>query len=396
MRRYAEILRTPGVAGPVFATVLARFPIGLNGLAILLFVQNVTGSFGIAGVATGALALGVAVGAPVQGRLVDRAGRALMVPMAVGHAAALATLWVLGTAGASPAILVALPFLAGLGFPPTSAVLRSLWPRLLRDRPDLVSSAYALDSVMIEVIFILGPLAVAAIVVAVGPQAALGVSAACVLAGTTTFVAQLVAVDERRTAHDERHFLGALASDGVRTLVLSTFPVGFCFGATEVALPAFSEAKGSEALAGVLIAVLSAASVAGGLLYGARPWRTPLPELHLRLAMLLPIAFLPVLAAWSIPAMAVLVIPAGAVIAPLLASRNELVGRVAPPGAATEAFTWPLMALTSGIALGSGLAGVLVEGEGWEAAALAAAVAAALGAAVVAARRRTLLVPAPA
>jgi MFS family permease len=396
MRRYAEILRTPGVLGPVVATVLARFPIGLNGLAILLFVENVTDSFGIAGLATGALALGVAVGAPIQGRLVDRAGRALMIPMAIGHAASLGALWLLGTLDSPAAVLVVLPFLAGLGFPPTSSVLRSLWPRLLRDRSDLVSSAYALDSVLIETIFILGPLAVAAIVVAVGPQAALGLSAACVLAGTITFVAQLSAVDERRTAEHERHLLGALTSDGVRTLVLSTFPVGVCLGANEVALPAFSEAEGSEALAGVLIAMLSAASVAGGLLYGARSWRASLPDLHMRFAIFLPLAFLPLLAAPSIPAMALLVIPAGAVIAPLLASRNELVGRVAPSGAATEAFTWPLMALTSGIALGSGLAGALVEADGWAAAATAAIIAAALGAAVVAARRQTLLVPATA
>jgi MFS family permease len=394
MRTYLEILRTPGVAGPLAATLLARFPIGLNGLAILLFVEQVTGSFGTAGLAAGGLALGVAVGAPIQGRLVDRGGRALMVPMAGGHAAALAALWALGSLDAPDATLVTLPFAAGLAFPPASSVLRSLWPRLLRERPRLVSSAYALDSVMIETIFIAGPLAVAATVATIGAQGALALSGACVVGGTIALVAQLAPLGDRRTAPAERRLLGALASDGVRTLVLSTFPVGVCFGAIEVALPAFSEARDAEALAGVLIAILSAASVVGGLMYGARSWKAPLAELHLRFALLLPLAFLPIAVAPSIAAMALLLIPAGAVIAPLLASRNELVGRVAPGGAATEAFTWPLMALTSGIALGSGIAGTLVEREGWAAPALAAAISAALGAAVVAARRRTLLAPA--
>ena len=71
-------------------------------------------------------------------------------------------------------------------------------------------------------------------------------------------------------------------------------------------------------------------------------------------------------AATSFAVMLLLVIPAGAFIAPLLATRNELIGRVAPPGARTEAYTWPVTAFVGGISLGSALAGLLVEGPGWQ------------------------------
>ena len=63
--------------------------------------------------------------------------------------------------------------------------------------------------------------------------------------------------------------------------------------------------------------------------------------------------------------MALLVIPAGMFIAPLLATRNELIGWVAPPGARTEAYTWPVTAFVGGIAIGSALSGAIVESQGW-------------------------------
>jgi predicted MFS family arabinose efflux permease len=88
------------------------------------------------------------------------------------------------------------------------------------------------------------------------------------------------------------------------------------------------------------------------------------------------------------------VIPAGCCIAPLLATRNELVGGVAPPGMRTEAYTWPITAFVGGIAIGAALCGVLVEGPGWRTAFLVAAAFAAGGALLAAARRRTV-VPLP-
>jgi predicted MFS family arabinose efflux permease len=84
--------------------------------------------------------------------------------------------------------------------------------------------------------------------------------------------------------------------------------------------------------------------------------------------------------------MAFLALLAGAPITPLIASRNEIVGAVAPRGAVTEAFTWPLTALVSGVALGAAAGGTIVESLGWEAALLAGSGVAALGAAVLLAR----------
>ena len=190
MSVYARILRAPGVALLVLATLVGRLPIGISGLAILLYVREVTGSFAAAGLCTGALALGSAAGAPLQGRLVDRRGVGTLLPLAAVHAAGLLLVWVLGAAGAPTAAIALAALLAGAAIPPLTSVLRSRWPYLLEEQPQLVPSAFALDSVLIELIFVVGPLLTTAIVAIVGAQYALVVSAACVLTGTSLLLAR--------------------------------------------------------------------------------------------------------------------------------------------------------------------------------------------------------------
>jgi hypothetical protein len=96
--------------------------------------------------------------------------------------------------------------------------------------------------------------------------------------------------------------------------------------------------------------------------------------------------------AGSPAAMCFLVVLAGLPIAPLIATRNELAGAVALPGSETEAYTWPLTALVSGVSLGAAVAGALADGPGWRAAVLAAVAASAFGALVSVVRRESLQV----
>ena len=391
MKRYGEVLRVPHVATLIAATLLARFPIGINALALILYLRHETGSFAVAGVVAGGLAAGAGIGAPVQGRLVDRFGqRRVLLPLAVVHAAALGGVVGLSELGAPAAVLTACSVLAGFAIPPTSSVLRSMWPTLLRGREALLQPAYALDSVMIELIFILGPLLTAVLAAGVSPASALIVSAVSVVVGTAWFTAQAPSreFEPDREARSSR--LGALASPGVRSLILTSLPAGIGIGMCEVALPAFSDAEGSAELAGVLLATWSLGSAVGGLVYGALPRRPPLGTVHLAVSALLPLSLLPLALAPSVPVMAALVLPAGMFIAPLLATRNELIGWVAPPGARTEAYTWPVTAFVGGIAIGSALAGTIVEAESWQLAFVIAAAMAAGGALVAVARRATL------
>jgi MFS family permease len=395
--RYAAILRAPHVAQLLVASMIARLPFGMFALALVLYMADRRGSFAVAGLVDGAFGVGAAIGSPLQSRAIDRLGqRRVLLPLAVLDAAATATLVALTELAAPTAALAACALVGGFAIPNIGAALRTLWPQLLRRR-DLLPAAFALDSVSIELLFTFGPLIAAATIALVSPIAALGLSAACTLTGVALFVTQPPSRDWRPAANAATNgALGALRAPGVRTLMLATIPIGFCFGAVEISLPAFASRHGAPEWAGALLSVWAAASAIGGLTYGAHTFRAPLASVYVRLAALLPLGFLPALAAPSVAVMALLILPAGLLIAPLGAAGNQLVGEVAPEGAVTEAYTWPVTAIIAGFAAGTAVGGSLVESLDWHACFVAASLAGALGAAIAYAFRRTLALPVPA
>jgi predicted MFS family arabinose efflux permease len=237
---------------------------------------------------------------------------------------------------------------------------------MMKGDPELLRGAFALDSVMIEVSFVSGPLLTAILVALVAPEAALALSAALVVVGTALFLAKLP--DTRRVIPHENRLggLGPLRSPGIRAVALSTIPFGFLIGTVEVSIPAFSDAEGSAAMAGVLLAIWSLASGIGGLAFGARQPRRELLDTYLAVTLLFPIVCAPLILASSPIAMGLLVMAAGAPIAPLIATRNQLIADVAPPGTGTEAFSWLMTSLIAGISLGTAIAGGVIESRGWE------------------------------
>jgi MFS family permease len=391
--RYARVLRAPHVRALVVSSVLARMPIGMVSLALVLDVDHLTGSFGSAGLVTAAFAISAGVVSPLQGRLVDRVGQTrVLVPCVVVHSGAILGVVALGQAGAPVGALAAVAALAGAGTPPVGAALRALWPGLLED--SLMSAAYALDSVLVEAFYGLGPLVTAALVALVSPVAALVAGAVIAFVGTVWFVGQPPS-REWRGEPAAAGWAGPLRAPGMVTLLVAAIGAGACFGAFEVALPAFGEDHGSASLGGPLITAWALGSMAGGVIYGALAERLgALARAFLRLAVLLPLASVLTLAASSIAGMALLVPLAGIVIAPLQATQNQLVGLVAPAGTITEAYTWVLMGLVMGLAGGNALAGPLVDASGWRAAVAAGCVAAALAAGLAWLRRGTLAPPA--
>jgi MFS family permease len=391
--RYADVLRAPGVTPLLLASMLARLPYGVFALAAILYLAQARGSYAVAGLVDGAFGLGAAAGAPWQSRLIDRLGqRRVLVIAAAVDVTATGLLIALTEAGAPTVALVACGLVGGVAVPNVGGALRTMWAGLMDGREALLATAFAVDSVALEALFTAGPLLAAGIVAVASPLAALVVSAACSLTGTLAFIAQRPSrawrPDPRAGAGGR---LGALRSSGVRTLAFAALPVGFCFGAVEIALPGFADAHGHRDLAGILLATWSIGSVVGGLLYGAIAWRAPLDSIYLRLMALFPLGFLPALLAPSIPAMTFLIMSAGVLIAPQTAACNQLIGAVAPAGAATEAYAWPVTTTLIGFAPGTAIGGVLLQHAGWRWCFVAAMLTALLGFAVVLRQRGTLV-----
>ena len=294
-------------------------------------------------------------------------------------------------AGAPTGALVACSFAAGISSPPVGSVVRPLLAGLLSSEEGLLPTAYALDGIAIEMVFVTGPLLTAAIVVVASPAVALLVACGFVLLGTLVLVTTPASRAWRPDARQhERHLLGALASPGVRTIVAATAPVGFALGATEVTMTAFAADHGSRAAAGALMAAWAAGSGVGGLAYGGREHTFAPGPRWVRLAAVFPLCSLPLLLAPSILAMAPLALIAGLCLAPYMAAANQLIGDVAPPGAVTEAFAWPITAIGLGAAGGSATAGAIAQGWGWRPGFGAVVVAGAVTAVIALAGRATV------
>ena len=93
LARYRSVLTLPGAPAPVAASILGSLPIGMFALAILLLGERETGSFAQAGRIAGAFGLANAIGAVMQGRLMDRLGQTRVLrPAATVHLVAVASL----------------------------------------------------------------------------------------------------------------------------------------------------------------------------------------------------------------------------------------------------------------------------------------------------------------
>jgi hypothetical protein len=271
--------------------------------------------------------------------------------------------------------------------------MRTLWGVLVPDTA-LRQSAFALDAVLIETSFIAGPLMTAVIVSAASPALAVIVNAGLTLAGTLIFALSGASRHWQTEPHDGG-WAGPLASRRVLLLVAVQMPLGAAIGAMEVATVAFATQEGEPGVAGALIAVQAAASLAGGLWYGARTHRSPAAERYPWLLLCIAGVFAPLVLMSSIASAFPLMLLSGFAFAPSGAVVYMLIDELAPPGGATESTSWVSTSIIVGVALGNAIAGALVGGGharyGYAAAVTAAAIAGTLALAA-----RPIWRPAPA
>jgi MFS family permease len=396
LRRYLDVLRTPGVARAVTFALIGRLPFGTLPLSIVLLMRHEHYDYGQIGAVLAAEALAVAATAVTIGRLIDRLGqtRVLVVTGAVTGATICVEAYAI-VSGAPTGLLVALSALAGATIPPVSASMRTLWSVLVPE--ERLEAAYAFDSVALEIAFITGPLIAAGLAAGWTPLA--GVLLCAALYPTAAFGFALSPASRAwRPAEGsfERTRTGALVSSGMRVLVAVAALTAIAFGVLEVALTAFAEDEGSRSAVGPLITVWSVGSVVGGLAYGARTWASPPERRFVILAALLTLGMLPLAFAGTLVVMGALLFVTGLALAPFGATEYALIGALAPKGTATEAYSWLIVANTTGSAIGAFLAGLLVDQASVAWAIGSAAIACALGLLAALGGRRFLAVSAAA
>lgn len=362
LQRYRELFRVPGVGPALVASIIGRLPIGIAGLAILLFVQHRSQSFALAGSASALYVLGLAVIAPLLGRLFDRVGpRPVLLICGLLYPATMVALAVLVMSAAHPAWVSAIALAAGATLPPVSACIRTLYPRLIPD-VSLLQTAYSVDSAVVEIVFILGPALVAACVAIGYPEVAILMAALSAGFGTIVFARTPPIVHWKVSAVQRpRSWLGALQPRKLLIVFGATVLYSIGFGLFEVGVTAHAARAGSPSAAGLALALASLGSGAGALFYGSRHWRAPLARQFMLALIAMAAGILLLVPIDHLVLYALASIIAGVPMATVIASQSLLVSRLAARERLGESFTWATTCLLGGISAGIAMGGVMAE-----------------------------------
>ncbi|WP_020575691.1 MFS transporter [Actinopolymorpha alba] len=358
---YRTILSLPGTLAFSLTGWFARLPISMVGLGLVLLVSSATGSYGLAGTVSASYVIAAAVLAPVQARLVDRHGQHRVLPViAALNAAALGTLIVAIEAGAAAPMPQALAAVAGAAGPLVGSFVRARWTHLLEGRSEL-HTAFALEALLDEVVFMVGPPLVTILATSISPVAGL------ITAGVTGLVGALVLSVQRRTeppvqrAHAGQRIKPKLGWPILGPLVVACAGLGVLFGSAEVVVVAVATEAGQRSVAGLLLAGWATGSMLSALIVGTLRLRTPAMTRFRVGALLMAGTMVPLPFITNLGVLSVVLFLAGFAISPTLVATMAVVERTVPPSRMTEGMAWTTTGMAAGVALGAAVAGQVID-----------------------------------
>lgn len=369
MAGYRDLLRTPGVGRIIAAQLTARFPNGMTSLAILLHIESVTGSYGAAGLVLAATSIGQAIAGPVTSRWMGRWGmrRVLTTTLIVCAlsitAIALLELPVPG--------YMALGLIGGLATPPVQSAVRTIYPKMVTAKQ--LTPLFSLDASLQEIIWIIAPVLITFVATQAGTVPGLLLIVAILVGGGSWFILS-PEVGRVRIPRSRRALGRVLAKPPVLlATVVGFLLIGAC-AAVEAGVVATFDHGGLEA--GLVLAVFSIGSLAGGLAFGhipIGPWAMARRLLIVTVGLALTIVSLDV---WWLGGTLAL---AGIGIAPALAVLFAMTSASVKFSDTAEAFGWVGTGQLIGAAAGSAIAGFLIDDIGPTGAYIAATAFAAAG-----------------
>ncbi|MFF1875547.1 MFS transporter, partial [Kitasatospora herbaricolor] len=352
---YSSLLKTPGVARIIAAQLTARFPFGMLSLAFLLHIEHIHHSYGAAGLVLGAMSIGQAIAGPMTSRLMGILGmRTVLWTTLAFCAVAVAAI---GLFVLPIPWTMAIAFFAGLSMPPIQPAVRTIYPKMVNSRQ--LTPLFSLDASAQEIIWIAGPVAITFVSTQIGTVQGILMSVAIMVLGGFWFIAS-PEVGRVRIPRSKRRFGVVLT----RPPVLLATVVGFLLIGSCAAIEAGVVANFGEGspFAGIVLAIWSLGSLIGGLAFGhvpIGPWATARRMFIVFVGVVISTFML-----WSWWGLSLTLIIAGLGIAPALAVLFAIVSASVKFSDTAEAYGWVGTGQLIGAALGSALAGFLIDGNG--------------------------------
>lgn len=360
---YATIFRAPGAKGFATAAFFARLPFAMVPIGIVAMLsQTHDGGYLLAGAVSATFALSFALISPQVSRLTDRFGQsAVLTPTTIVSVLAFAVL-LLATNQKWPTWTLFASSIVAAVMPSMPAMVRARWSELFSGRPEL-NTAFAFESAADELMYISGASLAVVLSVTFFPEAGILVSTVLLALGSAAFIAQRSTEPPIKPA-EKAGSGSAIRLRPVQIVTLALIFVGAIFATAEVTTVAITKAWGEAGSAGLVIGVYAVGSFVIGLIVGALNIKTPL---HRQIAVaiaVLALTQIPLLWAGTVPWLALAVFVSGVAISPTFITAFGLIEQRVPAAMLTEGITWVTTGIGIGMALGSFLAGWVVDAYG--------------------------------
>ena len=303
------------------------------------------------------------MGGPITSRLADRLGQNKLIPIQLSlHVSTLLVTIFLIIQDQNLILVLLLGVISGATVPTIGPFIRARWKKATKNKQQ-ENTAFAIESVIDEVIFIFGPPLVTFLCVVFYDASGLLLAAILVTLGGIWLSGQ-------KKTQPEVHIVGAekgkaaLRYPGVFSLFLVYILLGAVFGAAEVIAVAFSREKGSPELAGALITAWSVGSLVAGIAMGTIHFKNKLSRRFLIAAFFFALSLLPLPFISTMPALFITLLISGLAISPVLISGYTLIGQLVPQNRLTEGFAWANTGAGLGIALASAISGWVIDNSG--------------------------------
>ncbi|GGO38356.1 MULTISPECIES: MFS transporter [Streptomyces] len=359
---YRAIFAAPGSKGFSVAGFLGRMPLSMMGIGIVTMISQLTGRYGLAGALSATVALSAAAIGPQISRLVDRHGQRRVLRPATLMSLVAVTGLLLAAKFETPdwTLFVCAAFVGCV--PSVGSMVRARWAALYRDTPQL-HTAYSFESVVDEICFIFGP------IISIGLSTVWFPEAGPLLAGCFLAVGVFWLTSQRATEpvpHPREHHTGgsALRSGGLQVLVATFVATGAIFGAVDVVTVAFAEDEGHKGAASLVLAVYALGSCLAGVGFGLLRFKGAPARRWLLGVCAMAVSMIPLQLVGNLPFLAAALFVAGLSIAPTMITTMALVEQHVPRAKLTEGMTWVSTGLAVGVALGSSMAGWVIDASG--------------------------------
>jgi len=366
VKSYIDLLRTPGVARIIAAQLTARFPGGMLSLAYLLHIEQIMDSYGAAGLVLAATSVGQAIAGPLTSRWMGVWGMRRVITLTLIVCAA--CIFSIALVPMTLPLYMLVGFIGGLSMPPIQPAVRTIYPKMVTSRQ--LTPLFSLDASAQEIIWVAGPVIATFVATQISTSLAIIVAGSFLIVGGIWFIAS-PEVGRVRIPRSKRSFGTVLGRKPVLLATITGFLlVGAC-AAVEAGVVATFGHGGPEA--GIVLAIWALGSLVGGLSLGhvpIGPWALARRMFLVFAGMAIAMAFLDF---WWLT-FALLI--AGIGIAPALAVIFAIVSSSVKFSDTAEAYGWVGTGQLIGAAIGSAIAGFLIDANGaiggfWAAAAFA-------------------------